>query len=385
MAAYRVLVVEDNHEVGRMVTASIKTLGAEIDVLEVPSAEEALLISSSVPLDLVVLDIRLPGMSGLEMVTKLQKRKPETKIILVTGVENAAIRQQVSEADVEAFFFKPIEITAFLNAVKRSLWSASSQSSLPSAGRDRVAAIPPTNAGVNGAPSASGAPDIDLVKKPVRRELMPTLVERLTDLKQQVKAVSALLVNDAGQVLEEAGSAVEITTGSALLLALMQAFSASLQVSQAMAEGTSESLQYFVAPRQCMYVSPVGLKHALFVVTSGYFNPDKLGMIDHAIHLAVHDLQAILANKAADEEADQEESGKHQTELPAETTVDQETLAGVENMFSKASKTGGEEQADGFWETLGEDDTLEEAHDKDILSYDQARDMGLAPDEDKQR
>ncbi len=73
MAAYRVLVVEDNHEVGRMVTASIKTLGAEIDVLEVPSAEEALLISSSLPLDLVVLDIRLPGMSGLEMVTKLAK------------------------------------------------------------------------------------------------------------------------------------------------------------------------------------------------------------------------------------------------------------------------------------------------------------------------
>ncbi len=231
---------------------------------------------------------------------------------------------------------------------------------------------------------ASGT-DIDLVTKASRPVPMPTLVERLTDLKQQLKAVSALLVNDAGQVIEEAGSAVEITTGSALLLALMQAFSASLQVSQAMAKGTSESLQYFVAPRQCMYVSPVGLKHALFVVTSGYFDPDKLGMIDHTIHLAVHDLQAILANKAADEEADQEESGKHQTELPAEITVDQETLAGVEIMFSKASKTGGEEQADGFWETLGEDDTLEEAHDKDILSYDQARDMGLAPDEDKQQ
>ena len=379
MAAYRVLVVEDNHEVGRMVTASIKTLGAEIDVLEVPSAEEALLISSSVPLDLVVLDIRLPGMSGLEMVTKLQKRKPETKIILVTGVENAAIRQQVSEADVEAFFFKPIEIAAFLDAVKSSLWSSSGALALPYSEKDRIATMPPTNAVTN------RIPEINVVAEAASPLSMPTLVERLTDLKQQVKAVSALLVNDAGQVLEEAGSAVEITTGSALLLALMQAFSASLQVSQAMAEGTSESLQYFVAPRQCMYVSPVGLKHALFVVTSGYFNPDKLGMIDHAIHLAVHDLQAILANKAADEEADQEESGKHQTELPAETTVDQETLAGVENMFSKASKTGGEEQADGFWETLGEDDTLEEAHDKDILSYNQARDMGLAPDEDKQR
>jgi hypothetical protein len=313
------------------------------------------------------------------MVTKLQKRKPETKIILVTGVEDAVIRQQVSEAEVEAFFFKPIEIAAFLDAVKSSLWSGSGASALASSEKDRIATMPPTNAVTN------RIPEINVVAEAASPLSMPTLVERLTDLKQQVKAVSALLVNDAGQVLEEAGSAVEITTGSALLLALMQAFSASLQVSQAMAEGTSESLQYFVAPRQCMYVSPVGLKHALFVVTSGYFNPDKLGMIDHAIHLAVHDLQAILANKAADEEADQEESGKHQTELPAETTVDQETLAGVENMFSKASKTGGEEQADGFWETLGEDDTLEEAHDKDILSYDQARDMGLAPDEDKQR
>ena len=86
MAAYRVLVVDDNHEVRRMITASIKTLDAEIDVLDVPSAEEALFISASLPLDLVVIDFRLPGMSGLEMVSKLRKRKPAAKIILVTGV-----------------------------------------------------------------------------------------------------------------------------------------------------------------------------------------------------------------------------------------------------------------------------------------------------------
>lgn len=77
MAAYRVLVVEDNHEVRRMVAASIKALDAEIDVLDVPSAEEALLISTSLALDLVVLDIRLPGMSGLEMVARIRKRRPE--------------------------------------------------------------------------------------------------------------------------------------------------------------------------------------------------------------------------------------------------------------------------------------------------------------------
>ena len=378
MAVYRVLVVDDNHEVRRMVTASIKTLGAEIDVLDVPSAEEALLISSSVPLDLVVLDIRLPGMSGLEMVTKLQKRKPETKIILVTGVEDAVIRQQISEAAVEAFFFKPIEIAAFLDAVKSSLWSGSEASALASSEKDRMAATSPTNAVMN------RIPEINVVAEAASLIPLPTLTERLSDLKQQVRAVAALLVNDAGQVLEEAGSAVEITTGSALLNALMHAYSTSLQVSQALGKGTSESLQYFATQRQCFYVTPVGPKHALFVVTSGYFDPDKLGMINRCLQLAVQDLQAILARETADKATGQEGSGKVPIELPAEITVDQETLAGVENMFSIASKTGDEAQADGFWEALEENDALEGTHDKNILSYDQARDMGLAPDEDKQ-
>lgn len=383
MAAYRVLVVEDNHEVGRMVTACIKTLGTEIDVLEVPSAEEALLISTTLPLDLVVLDIRLPGMSGLEMVTRLRKRKPGTKIILVTGVEDVAIRQQVSEAEAEAYFFKPIEIATFLDVVKRSLWPATGEPGLPPSDKDQAAAIPPTDAGASREPSASGVPLVTVVSEAATRVPMPTLTERLADLKKQVKAVSAILVNDAGQILEEAGSAVEIRTGSALLTALMDVFRASLQVSQAMAKGTSESLQYFVAPRQCIYVTPVGLNHALFVVTVGFFGPDRLGMIYHAIHLAVRDLQTILANNAAEEKARQDGSEQIQTELPAEITVDPETLAEVEDMFSKASKTGGVEGADGFWETLEGNDEMEGVHGKDVLSYDQARDMGLAPDEDK--
>jgi hypothetical protein len=185
-------------------------------------------------------------------------------------------------------------------------------------------------------------------------------------------------------VLEEAGSAVEITTGSALLNALMHAYSTSLQVSQALEKGTSESLQYFATQRRCFYVTPVGLKHALFLVTSGYFDPVKLDMIDRSLQQAVHDLQAILAREAAEKAIGLEGSGKPLTELPAEVLVDQETLVGVENMFSKASKIGDEAQADGFWEALEGNDALEGAHDKDVLTYDQARDMGLAPDEDKQ-
>jgi DNA-binding response OmpR family regulator len=373
MAANRVLVVDDNHEVRRMITASIKTLGAEIDVLDVPSAEEALFISSSQPLDLVVIDIRLPGMSGLEMVDRLRKRRPEAKIILVTGVEDVVTRQQISEAGADAFFFKPIEITTFLAAVKRGLSSATGASGPPSISKDQAASISSTAAGT------SKAPAVSVDKEASTDAIQSTLAERLAELKHRLKAVSALLVNDAGQVLEEAGSAVDISTGSALLSALMHAFRASLQVSQAMAKGNSESLQYFAAPRQCIYMAPVGMNHALFVVTAGYFGPDKLGMIYHTIHLAIHDLQIILASEAAK----QKELENLPAELPAEIAVDQETLAGVEDMFSKASKTGGAQEVDGFWDTLGEKGTQDSTRGKDVLTYDQARNLGLTPDKEE--
>ena len=182
MAVHRVLVVDDNHEIRRMVTASIKTLGSEVDVLDVPSAEEALFISASLSLDLVVLDFRLPGMSGLEMVTWLRKRMPETKIILVTGVEDVTTRQQISEAGVAAYFFKPIEITTFLDAVRHCLWSDLTEVSLPAI---RIS--------TSREPSVSGIPGAGETRLVGSKSYEAKLDQRLTALKQQVRATSALL------------------------------------------------------------------------------------------------------------------------------------------------------------------------------------------------
>jgi DNA-binding response OmpR family regulator len=373
MAAYRVLVVDDNHEVRRMVTASIKSLGDEIDVIDVPSAEEAMVINASLPLDLMILDIRLPGMSGLEMVARMRKRKPETKIILVTGILNEDIRRMVSKADVNAFFFKPIDISAFLETVKDCLKAAPEKMPQATPGKAQARAIsPPTRP----AGRIASKPQEQVVA--TGEASLSTLTERLSELKKRVKAVAALLVNDAGQVVEEAGTAAEITTGSPLLNALMHAFRSSLQVSHAMARGTSESLQYFVAPRQCIYVTPVGMKHVLFVVTVGYFGPDKLGTIYHAIHLAVRDIHAILEREASSQKGSSAMLG----EIPADVAVDKETLTGIENMFSQAEKARGKELADGFWEEAGEKNVVNGSERKDILSYEQARELGLVSDEE---
>ena len=374
MPTYRVLVVDDNHEIRRMVTASIKTLGSEIDVLDVPSAEEALVIVASLPLDLVVLDFRLPGMTGLDMVGRLRKRRPETKIILVTGVTDEAIRRQVTEAHAEAYFFKPIEIDKFLEAVKGCLWADQTPPATQA---------PPSPAESSPAmqPEASVPPPRPEVAQ-ASPKLMPTLDERLTTLKQQLRAVSVLLVTATGQVLEVAGNPSQITSGSALLSSLMHAFRSSVQVSQAMGRGTCTSLQYFAAQRECLYVAPIGLNHALFIITAGFFDQEKLGTIDRYIQLAVRDLDVILSHQAAEEQARQDHLQKLRDELPAQVSVDQETRQRVDEIFTRAGKTATQEGADSFWDAAS-GSSAEKSPGGDVLTFDQARELGLAPGENK--
>ncbi len=364
--------IDDNREVRRMVTASLKTLSEDIDVVDVPSAEEALVVSSGEPLDLVVIDIRLPGMSGFEVIARLRRRRPEAKLILVTGAEDEATRQQITTAGADAFFYKPIEIADFLEAVQRCLnVSPLAGPSAPPEDRAPDVSLAPL--------PETGAATIENGKSVPGPGISPTatLHERLSALKKQVKAVAALVVNDSGQVIEESGRAGDIATGSPLLSALMHTFRASLQVSQAMARGTSESLQYFAAPRQCIYVAPIGMNYALFVVTAGFFGPDKLGMLYHTIHLAVRDLQVILG-------AQPRGMVNNSRDIPRQVTVDKETQAQVDGMFSQVSQAGGKEQADGYWETLGESAGSQSSAEKDVLTYQQARELGLTPDTDEQ-
>jgi DNA-binding response OmpR family regulator len=371
MAVHRVLVVDDNHEIRRMVTASIKTLGSEVDVLDVPSAEEALFISVSLSLDLVVLDFRLPGMSGLEMVSWLRKRMPETKIILVTGVEDVTTRQQISEAGVAAYFFKPIEIATFLDAVRHCLWSDLTEVSLPA-----IHISTSRESSVNGKPGTGETRPVSSKGYEVK------LDERLAALKQQVRAMSVLLVNESGQVMEVAGNPSQITSGSVLLPALLDAFRSSRKVSDALGKGPIESLLYFTVANQRIYLAPIDPSNALLIVTIGYSEPDKLGLLDRAIHRAVHDLRDILERIQQEESLQPVIADVEQAELPTEIVVDQETLAQVAEMFSQSPKGGGKQDVEGFWETLGENGQLEGTSNKDVLSYDQARDMGLAPVDD---
>jgi hypothetical protein len=203
----------------------------------------------------------------------------------------------------------------------------------------------------------------------------------MTALKQQIRAISAILLDESGQVLEQIGNVSEITSDQTLLPALMQTFRSMVKVSDTFGMEATESMLYFTRGRQRIYLAPIALSNALLIITTGYFELDKLGLLDRAIHRAVDELHDILEQMREEANLISDDAGDEQTELPADIIVDQETLSGVENIFSRASKRGIQEEADGFWEALGENGELNAASDKGVISYDQARDLGLAPED----
>ena len=82
--SYMILLVDDDDDVRETSADMLEELGYE--VVQAPSGQEALAIVESWPnVDLMVTDIRMPGMSGLELADLARRKRSDLKIILVSG------------------------------------------------------------------------------------------------------------------------------------------------------------------------------------------------------------------------------------------------------------------------------------------------------------
>ncbi len=112
-----ILIVDDQREVRRMIRAALESLFPHASIQDVPSAEEAMILLSQEMFQLLVVDVRLAGMSGLEMVEKARRRQPDLNIVVITGINEPRIDQQLKEAPIQAWFRKPLPMDEFLSCV----------------------------------------------------------------------------------------------------------------------------------------------------------------------------------------------------------------------------------------------------------------------------
>ncbi len=83
MLTQRVLVVDDEKSLRLVLSEFLKDNGCE--VLTAASAEKALTIMNNVEFDLAIVDIRLPGMNGIQLLEKIKDRSPDTEVIIITS------------------------------------------------------------------------------------------------------------------------------------------------------------------------------------------------------------------------------------------------------------------------------------------------------------
>ena len=121
MAGKRVLVIDDNAVNRRLVQVLLHSRGYE--VAEAASAPEAFAMLTDKPADVILMDLRLPGMDGLTATRKL-KADPATRDVPVVAVTSYAMKgdeETAREAGCCAYVTKPLDKTLFLETVARVL------------------------------------------------------------------------------------------------------------------------------------------------------------------------------------------------------------------------------------------------------------------------
>ena len=343
MSSYRILIVEDQREVSRLLHSALDTLEHELEIIEIPSGEEAILDSSRNSVDLLISDYRLPGISGIELMRKVRKYRPQVKVILITGLTDPKVRKQVADAGADAFFIKPVPIADFLDAVERHL--------------GLVETILP--------------PEPIAITEHV--EIHRTLPDLLVDLRQELNAIVVLLMNDNGRILARAGDLPESNNEISLLSSLLSIHSAGQKISHLIHQKTASNWYIFDGDQYDLIFAPVGSTHAMLVIGEGLADEGHVMRTEDIFSAARETIEPALVRISTGALVFPDSPTK-----PVES-VDQ-SMKELEPLFKEAKKKLKPAELNDFWDKAA--DKHKAPTNPDMLSYEQAKRLGLAPEDE---
>ena len=116
-----ILIVEDNEKNMKLVRDVLQVKGYQ--TLEAGSAEDGIALARAHKPDLVLMDIQLPGMNGIDAlgVLRADAATAAIPVIAVTASVMQQDRKQITEAGFDAYIGKPINLKEFLETVRRMI------------------------------------------------------------------------------------------------------------------------------------------------------------------------------------------------------------------------------------------------------------------------
>jgi CheY-like chemotaxis protein len=173
----QILVVDDHFEMLEFLRSMLELSGHDYEVLAVPSAEEGLLELQRTNFDLLITDVRLPGMSGFDLIRRVRRLKPNIAVIMITAYSTSQGKQEAEDLNVYRYFTKPLDTDAVLAAVYTALYGETADS-----------------------------PIVADSKRSSSRPISTRVQHRLNSLRADTGATGLVLARLNGEILYRAGS-----------------------------------------------------------------------------------------------------------------------------------------------------------------------------------
>jgi DNA-binding NtrC family response regulator len=136
------LVVDDDPATRLALSEALRLHFSHATIDTASTAERALILMATSDFEVIISDVRMPGMSGLDFLKELKGLRPETIVILVTGCE-ASLSVEALRAGAYAFLEKPLRMETFIPLVRTALEHAQCLRQIPVQGLEPSAAVLP--------------------------------------------------------------------------------------------------------------------------------------------------------------------------------------------------------------------------------------------------
>jgi two-component system response regulator (stage 0 sporulation protein F) len=120
----KLLIVDDQNGIRLLLAEVFSSEGYQ--TYQASNGERALEIVREEPPDLVLLDMKIPGMDGLEILKNLKKINPDIKVIMMTAYGELDMIKEASQLGAIMHFTKPFDIDELRLAVNNQLQNGSS-------------------------------------------------------------------------------------------------------------------------------------------------------------------------------------------------------------------------------------------------------------------
>jgi DNA-binding NtrC family response regulator len=103
-----ILVVDDDERVRASVSRALSDERTQVQTAE--SAEQAISVLAETPADLIIADLRLPGMDGIELLSLVRQRMPDAEVVMITAYEDLPTVAAAMRAGAAEFLVKPLDL-----------------------------------------------------------------------------------------------------------------------------------------------------------------------------------------------------------------------------------------------------------------------------------